>query len=66
MDITPQSHLDHSLRGGVPIVPTPFTDREEVDHEALEGLVAVSAGVKGVCLPAYGSEFYKLTEQERG
>jgi 4-hydroxy-tetrahydrodipicolinate synthase len=40
---------------------------EEVDYGALEPLVdfAVSFGATGVCIPAYASEFYKLTEAER-
>jgi 4-hydroxy-tetrahydrodipicolinate synthase len=55
------------LRGVIPIVPTPFTADEGLDLEALERLVdfAASSGVAGICLPAYGSEFYKLTDSER-
>ena len=55
------------LYGIVPIIPTPFTDNEEVDIEALNGLIdfAVTCGVGAVCLPAYASEFYKLTDEER-
>ena len=50
------------------MLPTPFGVDEELDTAALRRLVdfAVSAGVKAICLPAYGSEFYKLSEQERG
>lgn len=62
-----RSDAEQKLHGVIPVVPTPFTDREEVDYDALAGLVqfAVQAGVSGVCLPAYGSEFYKLSELER-
>ena len=53
--------------GVVPIVPIPFDDREEIDAAGLRRLIefAVSCGVRAVCLPAYGSELYKLTDQER-
>src|SRR6185436_2572342 len=55
------------LFGVVPIVPTPFTEKEEIDKYALQKLVdfAISGGVGAVCLPAYASEFYKLTDQEK-
>ncbi len=55
------------LYGIVPIVPTPFLENEEVDEDALCRLIefAVSTGVGAVCLPAYASEFYKLTDEER-
>ena len=54
--------------GVVPVLPTPFRMDEEFDATALRRLVdfAVSAGVNAICLPAYGSEFYKLSEHERG
>lgn len=55
------------IDGIVPVVPTPFTAEEAVDWEALGGLIefAVACGASAVCLPAYGSEFYKLSEAER-
>jgi len=55
------------LRGIIPVIPTPFTQHEELDLEALERLVdfAATSGAAGICLPAYGSEFYKLTDPER-
>ncbi len=55
------------LFGVVPIIPTPFTEKEEVDEDALRRLVdfAVSNGVEAACLPAYASEFYKLTDEEK-
>ena len=56
------------LRGVVPIIPTPFKpETEEIDFDALRRLIdfAVAIGVPAVCLPAYASEFYKLSETER-
>jgi 4-hydroxy-tetrahydrodipicolinate synthase len=55
------------IDGVVPIIPTPFTASQEVDWSALRGLIdfARGCGVSAVCLPAYASEFYKLTEPER-
>ncbi|HVX11591.1 MAG TPA: dihydrodipicolinate synthase family protein [Pirellulales bacterium] len=56
-----------TLAGVVPIVPTPFTAAEEIDHEAVGRCVrfAAASGLRVVCLPAYASEFYKLSEAER-
>jgi len=55
------------LRGIIPVIATPFTEDEGLDLEALERLVdfAAISGAAGICLPAYGSEFYKLTDPER-
>jgi dihydrodipicolinate synthase/N-acetylneuraminate lyase len=55
------------LTGVVPILPTPFTADEEIDFEALRACVAFAtrAGLGAVCLPAYASEFYKLSDLER-
>jgi 2-keto-3-deoxy-L-arabinonate dehydratase len=60
-------HTNQGLSGVIPIVPTPFTDDEEVDEDSLRGLIefAVSCEVGSVCLPAYASEFYKLSDEER-
>ncbi len=56
-----------TLAGVVPIIPTPFTIQEEIDEQALCDLVefAVSCQVEAACLPAYASEFYKLTDEEK-
>lgn len=53
--------------GLIPIVPTPFTVAEEIDLDNLRKLIdfACAAAACAVCLPAYASEFYKLTEEER-
>jgi 2-keto-3-deoxy-L-arabinonate dehydratase len=55
------------LSGVVPIVPIPFDRRESVDEQELRSLVefAANKGFTGICLPAYGSEFYKLSDEER-
>jgi dihydrodipicolinate synthase/N-acetylneuraminate lyase len=55
------------LRGVVPIIPTPFRADESIDLDGLANCVrfAVHHGIGAICLPAYGSEFYKLTEAER-
>ncbi len=57
-----------TITGIVPVIPTPFdAAREKIDFDALGGLVefAVESNAAAACLPAYGSEFYKLTEAER-
>ena len=55
------------LSGVVPIIPVPFDESENIDEEALRGLVefAVEREFCAICLPAYGSEFYKLSDAER-
>ena len=55
------------LTGVIPIIPTPFTADEEIDEQALRNLVefAISIGIKAACLPAYASEFYKLSDDEK-
>ncbi len=55
------------LLGSVPIIPTPFTADESIDEAALRDLIefAISSGLQAVCLPAYASEFYKLTDDEK-
>jgi dihydrodipicolinate synthase/N-acetylneuraminate lyase len=55
------------IDGIVPIIPTPFSQDGSPDWDALGRLLdfAVKAEVNAVCLPAYASEFYKLTDGER-
>ncbi len=55
------------LIGVVPIVPTPFFENEEIDEASLRNLIefAVRAKLPAVCLPAYASEFYKLSDEEK-
>ena len=56
-----------TIDGIVPIIPTPFNPDETPDWESLGGLIefAIGAGAQAACLPAYASEFYKLSEDER-
>ena len=63
----PDSEAPRRLRGVVPVVPTPFHPDESIDFESLGRVVdwIAGRGLGGLCLPAYGSEFYKLTESER-
>jgi 4-hydroxy-tetrahydrodipicolinate synthase len=55
------------IRGVVPIIPTPFDSGESVDEGGLQRLVdfAAACELDAICLPAYGSEYYKLSEDER-
>jgi 2-keto-3-deoxy-L-arabinonate dehydratase len=55
------------IDGVVPIIPTPFAPQGGPDWSSLKRLLdfAVNGGVCAVCLPAYASEFYKLTDLER-
>lgn len=55
------------IDGIAPIIPTPFNGDEEIDWTVFRRLLdfAAYADVQAVCLPAYASEFYKLSEAER-
>ena len=55
------------IDGVVPVLPAPFLDNEEIDEPSLRRLVEFTAshGAAAMCLPAYGTEFYKLSEAER-
>ena len=55
------------IDGIVPIIPVPFNKDESINFSDLKRLVkyCVSSGASAVCLPAYASEFYKLSENER-
>lgn len=56
-----------ALTGIIPIVPTPFLENEEIDERGLRNLVdfAIDKKLEAVCLPAYASEFYKLSDEEK-
>jgi 2-keto-3-deoxy-L-arabinonate dehydratase len=60
-------HPTFQLEGIIPIIPTPFKENQEVDWESLRALVdfACASGACAMCIPAYASEFYKLSEDER-
>ncbi len=62
-----RKYLTLQIRGIVPIVPTPFNRNQEIDWQSLRSLVdfACASGACAVCLPAYASEFYKLSDDER-
>lgn len=55
------------ITGIVPVLPTPFHPDESLDLASLRRIVRFCAGqgFSAVCLPAYASEFYKLTADER-
>lgn len=55
------------LRGCIPILCTPFDDREEVDFTGLRNQIdwVLDHGAAGVATLALASEGYKLTEAER-
>jgi len=55
------------IDGVVPIVPTPFQTDESIDFDSFTPLVdfAIAAQCSAICLPAYASEFYKLSDEER-
>src|SRR5581483_8754407 len=55
------------IDGVVPIIPTPFDGNDRPDLAGLGPLVdfAAAGGCSAVCLPAYASEFYKLSDEER-
>src|ERR1019366_4387368 len=53
--------------GIIPIITTPFDENEQVDWCDMRALLdfACSVELGAVCLPAYASEFYKLSDGER-
>jgi 4-hydroxy-tetrahydrodipicolinate synthase len=55
------------IDGTAPVIPTPFRSDDSIDLEAVASCVrfASACGVTAVCLPAFGSEFYKLSEAEK-
>ena len=55
------------IDGIVPIIPTIFDKKERIDWSAFEALLDFACGIDvcAICLPAYASEFYKLSDDER-
>jgi dihydrodipicolinate synthase/N-acetylneuraminate lyase len=55
------------IDGIVPIIPTPFFADGRPDWESLRELIDLAHAGRNcaICLPAYASEFYKLSENER-
>jgi len=62
-----ESHIIPKELGVVPVIPTPFDASGEIDEFALRRFIdfAIECRVSAVCLPAYASEFYKLSDCER-
>ena len=56
-----------AIAGIVPVLPTPFFPDESLDLDSLRRMVDFCADQRfsGFCLPAYASEFYKLSMEER-
>ena len=55
-------------RGVSPVLQVPFTQDGAVDVDGFQRVVRhlLGAGVTSVMFPGFASEFYKLTDQERG
>src|SRR3954466_3538119 len=55
------------INGVVPIIPIPFKADDLIDKPSLHRCVewVSTRPMAAMCLPAYGSEFYKLSEAER-
>jgi dihydrodipicolinate synthase/N-acetylneuraminate lyase len=55
------------LRGVLPIAPTPFTDRGDVDYDGQRRVLdcMIDQGVDAICLLANFSEQFLLTDDER-
>lgn len=55
------------IEGVVPVIPIPFHADERIDEASLRRCVefVASRPMAALCLPAYASEFYKLSEAER-
>jgi dihydrodipicolinate synthase/N-acetylneuraminate lyase len=55
------------INGVVPVIPIPFHDDESIDEASLRRCVdfVCCSQMAAMCLPAYASEFYKLSEAER-
>jgi len=56
-----------SFSGVIPILPTPFTERGEVDDEGFVRAIesSIADGVDGVAMLGLASEYYKLSDSER-
>ncbi len=56
-----------NLHGVIPVLCTPFDTNESIDEAALRREVdfTLEAGAVAICVPAFASEFYKLSDPER-
>ena len=59
--------MEKEIRGVVAVLSTPFDEDESLVHEDIKRQVeaAIVFDISAVCLPAYASEFYKLSGKER-
>jgi len=55
------------IDGIIPIIPTIFDEQDRINWSGLDRLLDFACGIDvcAVCLPAYASEFYKLSDAER-
>ena len=60
-------NLHVNLHGVTPVLCTPFDAQESIDEAALRREVdfTIEAGSVAICAPAFGSEYYKLSDPER-
>ena len=56
-----------NLRGVVPVLVTPFHEDASIDESSLRKQIdfCIANGASGLCAPAFGSEYYKLSDAER-
>lgn len=55
------------LRGAIPVMAAPYNADESIDEEGLRKQVdfSIAKGAAAVCVPGFGTEFYKLSDPER-
>lgn len=55
------------IRGVISVIPTSFTPAGDIDEGSLRRTVdfAIAGGACSICTPAFGSEYYKLSDSER-
>ncbi len=55
------------LRGAIPVMAAPYHEDESLDEDGLRKQVdfAIAKGAAAVCVPGFGTEFYKLSDPER-
>ena len=55
------------LRGAIPVMAAPYHEDESLDEQGLRRQVdfAIEKGAAAVCVPGFGTEFYKLSDPER-
>ena len=56
-----------NLRGVIPVMTTPFHEDASIDEDSLRRQIdfCIASGADGLCAPAFGSEYYKLSDAER-